>query len=134
MRILSDPKSMNLEKLIPYLAISVIATLIDFSTYIILLNVFSWYYIYANMISIVFGILSKFSLNRVITFKDRNDKSWKHQLRRFLLVSGSGFILSNVVLVLSIELINIPEEISKIIAIGVVFAYTFILHNFYSFK
>ena len=134
MKILSDTKSMNLEKLMSYLAVSVIASLIDFSTYIILLNLFSWYYIYANMASITLGISSKFSLNRIITFKDRNDKLWQHQFRRFLLVSGSGLILSNFVLALSIELINIPEDISKILAIGVVFVYTFILHNFYSFK
>lgn len=86
------------------------------------------------MISIIFGILTKFSLNRTFTFKDRNDKPWEHQFRRFLLVSGSGFILSNIILALSIELGNIPEEFSKIIAIGFVFVYTFILHNFYSFK
>ena len=134
MRLLSNINSTNLKKIIPYLAVSVIATLIDFSAYIILLNVFSWYYIYANMVSIVFGILSKFSLNRLITFKDRNDKPWQHQFRRFLMVSGSGFILSNIVLALSIEIINIPEDISKVLAIGVVFSYTFVLHNFYSFK
>ena len=134
MRILTEIKSTNLKKIIPYLAVSVIATLIDFSTYIILLNIFSWFYIYANMVSIALGIVSKFSLNRIITFKDRNEKPWQHQFRRFLLVSGSGFLISNLVLALSIELINIPEDISKILAIGVVFVYTFILHNFYSFK
>ncbi|MHA2027929.1 MAG: GtrA family protein [Candidatus Kariarchaeaceae archaeon] len=124
----------NIEKLIPYLIISVIATAIDLGSYLYLLNILSWHYILANIISIILGILTKFSLNKAITFKDRNEKTWQQQFRRFITVSGSGFILSNFVLAFLVEVIEISEEISKIIAIGVVFFYTFVLHNFYSFK
>ncbi|MCE7734012.1 MAG: GtrA family protein [Candidatus Heimdallarchaeota archaeon] len=120
--------------MIPYLFISILATIIDFGTFVLVLNILNWHYLLANAISITFGILTKFSLNKIITFKNRKDNHWKTQFRRFITVSGTGFLLSNFVLYVSIEFILLDDLLAKIIAIGMVFVYTFILHNFYSFK
>lgn len=126
--------SIKSRQLILYLLISVLATAVDLGLFLLLLNVFDWHYLFANIFSITFGILTKFSLNKLITFKDRIGKTWQQQFQRFIIVSGSGFVLSNLVLAVLIEIFRIDELISKIFGMGVVFAYTFVLHNFYSFK
>ncbi|MFV2016662.1 MAG: GtrA family protein [Candidatus Heimdallarchaeota archaeon] len=122
------------KRMIPYLLISVLATAVDLGSFLLLLNILDWHYLIANMLSIVFGILTKFSLNRFITFKDRIKRKWQQQFQRFLIVSGSGFVLSNLVLVVLIEILEISEPASKVVTIGIVFIYTFILHNLYSFN
>ncbi|MCH8907519.1 MAG: GtrA family protein [Candidatus Heimdallarchaeota archaeon] len=122
------------KKILPYLIISTIATIIDFSAYLVFLNFFLVHFLIANIISLSLGISTKFSLNKLITFKERKLINWKQQFGRFLLVSGSGFILSNLILYTLVESQKMNKEISKLIAIGILFFYTFVMHNFYSFE
>ena len=122
------------KRIVPYLSISAFATAVDLGSFLLLLNVLNWHYLFANMLSTSLGIFTKFSLNKIITFKDRYDRSWQSQFQRFLMVSGSGFILSIIALGILIEIFNISKQISKVMAIGIVFIYTFFLHNLYSFN
>lgn len=127
-------KRLEFKKLVLYLLISIFATVIDFSSFVIFLNIFGLHYLASNVISRILGIFTKFSLNKKLTFKDRTENSWKTQFRRFLLVSGSGFVVSLTVLFLAVEFLELPKIYAKVFEIGIVFIYTFILHNKYSFN
>lgn len=121
-------------KVVPYLIISVIATAIDLSLFAILLTYFSVHFLIANTLALSSGISTKFSLNKLFTFKERKLMTWQHQFRRFLVVSGGGFILSTLILYSLVDLQNLDATFAKVVATGFVFVYTFVLHNLYSFE
>ena len=125
---------LELKRLSHYLSISILATFVDFSIFILFINIIGLHYLISNLFSRILGILTKFSLNKFYTFKDRNENSSKNQFKRFLIVSGSGFIVSLVFLFIAVELIGLPKLYAKLFEIGIVFTYTFILHNKYSFN
>jgi len=116
-----------------YLALSIFITVLDISVMSLLVEVIGLYYIYSVTISYIIAFLMKFILNREWVFKD-SPGVWITQLRRFTIVSVSGLLLTNVVMWIGVEYLLIHYFIVKVAAVGVVFIWTYIFHNMYSFK
>lgn len=116
-----------------YLAISVLATLIDLGLLILLVELVGAYYLLAATISYSCSVLTKFTLNKKAIFTEA-EGFWMSQLARFWVVSITGLVITNVILYIGVDILLFPYILTKLGAIGVVFIWTFLLHSFFSFK
>ena len=122
-----------LKKSIVYLSISAFATLLDVSLLIVGVEILGFYYIISATISYSTSVLLKFSMNKLFVFNKRPGE-WKSQMRRFVSVSINGLILTNLFMYIGVELLSFLYLYAKIVTIGLVFIFTAIFHNFFSFS
>ncbi|MHA1864451.1 MAG: GtrA family protein [Candidatus Thorarchaeota archaeon] len=116
-----------------YMAISVLATLIDVGLLILLVELVGVYYLLAITISYSCSVITKFILNKKTIFTEA-EGYWMSQFARFWVVSLTGLAITNVIMYFGVDILLLTYLLSKIGAIGVVFIWTLILHSFFSFK
>ncbi len=116
-----------------YLAVSIFITLLDIGVLYFLVDFIGIYYILSATLSYLIALLSKFALNREWVFKD-SPGIWMEQLGRFTIVSVSGLLLTNAVMWVGVEYLLLHYLAVKVAAVGIVFIWTYVLHNAYSFK
>ncbi len=105
---------------------------LDFVVYTLLVTQVGFVYWAANCISVIAGITCSFTLNRQFNFKVK-DKT----LRRFLTFAGvglSGMVLSNIILYVCIEQMELDQLISKLASIVLVVLFQFLLNKYVTFK
>jgi putative flippase GtrA len=120
-------------KLLKYVTVSIVITAIDVGLLMLLVEVFMLHYLLAVSVSYTFALLSKFALNKFWVFNNAQG-FWTEQLGRFTLVSASGLILSNIIMCGGIDKLFLFYLVVKMVSIAVVFAWTFVFHNIFSFR
>lgn len=118
--------------LILYGIIGSFTSFLDFCIFTLLTNVFGFYYLAANCISVLAGITTSFLLNRSINFKVKDH--YKRRFVVFLCVGLCGLVLSNIILYLGIDKLHSNETIVKLASIVLVVGFQFILNKFVTFK
>lgn len=121
----------NLRNLILYGIIGCGASLLDFSIYTLLVHT-EVYYVVANSISVLAGIITSFILNRQYNFKVKDNT--KRRFAIFLTVGLSGMLLSNFILYICIDQFDINKLISKLLSIALVVFLQFIINKSITFK
>jgi putative flippase GtrA len=117
-----------------YNVIAGLATMTDFSIFIILSKKLAVWYVAATFVSAVFGGVVSFVLNRNWAFMSKNGKLSKQAVRYFLVWNGSIF-LNTAGLYLIVETTHINEIISKImVAIIVGVGFNFLMYKYFIFK
>lgn len=131
LKIMSSRLILKFRELILYGVIGCFSSGLDFIAFTILtkLNI---HYIIANIISVLLGISTSFTLNRKYNFKVK-DRTL-HRFAIFLLVGLIGLVLSTVILWYTMTQLNIIEPIAKIISIVGVVVFQFILNKYITFK
>ena len=122
-----------MRNLLVYLVISACVTLLDIVLLVLFVELFFVHYLIAVTISYTLAILMKFSLTKKFVFQSAKG-FWMGQLARFTTVSASGLLLTNIVMFVGVDLFYIQYILSKIWAVGIVFFWTFVMHNVFSFK
>jgi len=118
--------------LILYGLIGGLSSSIDFLIYTILVKFVLENYLVANSLSVTVGILISFTLNRKYNFKV-TDKTVK-RLLIFFAVGFSGMIVSNALLYLFIDVMQLNEILSKLMSIVVVVICQFLVNKYVTFK
>lgn len=118
--------------LILYGLIGGLSSSVDFIVYTALVKYVMENYLIANSLSVTVGILISFTLNRKYNFKV-TDKTAKRFLM-FFAVGFSGMIVSNVLLYLFIDVMQLNEILSKLLSIVVVVICQFIVNKYITFK
>lgn len=118
--------------LILYGIIGSASAALDFLLYTFLVIVLSWHYIISNCISVLAGISTSFSLNRAYNFKVKDQITKRFSI--FLCVGLCGMLLSNFILYLCIEYIQINKISSKILSIILVVFFQFLFNKYITFK
>lgn len=116
-----------------YVFISIFATLIDIVLLYIGVEYLNLFYLVSATISYATSVLTKFTLNKYLVFQNRPGK-WNNQLKRFVMVSVNGLIITNILLFIGVSFFKLSYIISKLITVAIVFIYTATLHNFVSFS
>jgi putative flippase GtrA len=116
-----------------YLVISACVTLLDIVLLVLFVELFFVHYLIAVTVSYSLAILMKFSLTKKFVFQSTKG-FWMGQLARFTTISASGLLLTNMVMFVGVDLFHIQYILSKIWAVGIVFFWTFVMHNVFSFK
>lgn len=125
--------SMGSKKVGVYLLISLLVTSLDLALLFLLLECFELHYLLGASISYSSAVITKFALNKISIFKSV-EGIWFEQLARFWIVSLSGLALTNLGMYVGVDIIGLSYFFSKLGCIGLVFIWTFILHNVFSFK
>ena len=105
---------------------------LDFLIYTLLVSVFGWYYIVSNSLSVIAGITTSFTLNRNYNFKVR-DKT-KQRFSIFLTVGLCGMMVSNLILWCCIDKMEMNKIVSKLLSIGIVVLFQFLINKYITFK
>lgn len=118
--------------LILYGIIGGFSATIDFLIFYALTTFGDVFYLYANIISVTFGITISFILNRNFNFKVK-DKVLK-RFSIFISVGLGGLLLSSLLLYLFIDIFILEKIISKILSIVLVVVIQFFVNKFITFK
>lgn len=130
MKILSYiPKS--LRHLILYGIIGCCSSSLDFILYTLLVH-YGVFYVIANSISVVAGIVTSFLLNRQHNFKVKDNTGRRFAI--FLTVGLCGMLLSNLMLSICVEQFELNKIVSKLLSIALVVFMQFIINQYITFK
>jgi len=111
-----------------------IATAIDFLVYIVLVEFFGLWYVFAAAFSAFCGAVSNFLLGRHWTFLAHDDK-WHHQAQRYTLIALGSMGLNTGGIYLLTDGMGVQYILSKVIvAIIVAIAFNYPLQRYYVFK
>ncbi len=119
---------------IRYNIIAIIATMVDFSVFVLFNDVFNFWYVLSSFLSAFIGGITAFILNRSWAFSAKN-KEIKTQALKYVFVWLGSITLNTYGLFLLVENTNFSEIISKIIiAVFVGVVYNFFMSRFFVFK
>lgn len=105
---------------------------LDFLLYTLFVSVLHWHYILSNCISVLVGITTSFILNRKYNFKVTDDTQRRFAI--FLTVGLAGMMLSNFILYICIEIIQLNPLLSKILSIILVVFLQFLTNKYITFR
>ena len=110
-------------------------TLISYVTYCILVF-FHANYLFASIIGFIVSVANAFYWNNKYVFKDATGR--RSLLSSFIKTvsayAGTGLILSNILLIIWVELFHMNELIAPIINLLITIPLNFILNKFWAFK
>lgn len=118
-------------ELILYGIIGSISSGLDFAVFTLLTKA-GIYYVYANICSVLFGIITSFVLNRKYNFKVKDKTARRFAI--FLTVGLMGLVLSTVILWLLYTRMGMNELTSKLISIAGVVLVQFLLNKYITFR
>lgn len=118
--------------LILYGLIGSFTSFLDFCFFSLLANYLGLNYIVANCLSVLVGITTSFLLNRAYNFKVKDH--YKRRFVVFLSVGLCGLMLSNVILYIGIDLLQVKDLTVKLASIVLVVGFQFLLNKFVTFK
>lgn len=122
----------NISQLVLYGIIGAVSASIDFLVFNILVMVVGIYYIAANCLSVLVGIVTSFTLNRTLNFKVTDKVVARFSL--FFSAGLLGLFLSNIIMWIGVERFCLSENITKIISIFVVALIQFVFNKSITFK
>jgi len=104
---------------------------LDFAIYTFLVQIVGFQYLIANCMSVFVGITTSFILNRNYNFKVKDHV--KRRFGIFLTVGLCGLLLSNLILYLCIDIMEMNKIISKLLSIVMVVFFQFLLNKYLTF-
>lgn len=105
---------------------------LDFLLYTLFVNVFNWHYLFSNCVSVLAGITTSFTLNRTYNFKVK-DQTVKRMLI-FFTVGLCGMLMSNLILYVCIDCLEMNKIVSKLLSIGLVVIAQFVINKYITFR
>lgn len=120
------------KNLIFYCIIGLISILIDISIFRILISYFHLDYKISNIISVNFGIINSFFLNKNFNYKTKD-----HEIKRFIsfyFIGLLGLIFSTILLQIFVDMIKFEIFISKYLTIFIISFLQYVLNHYITFK
>lgn len=105
---------------------------LDFCIYTLLVRVLGIHYLLANCVSVLAGIVTSFTLNRSFNFKVKDHA--KRRFAIFLTVGLCGMLLSNLILYVLIDVLEVNELFSKLMSIACVVFLQFLANKYITFS
>lgn len=118
--------------LILYGIIGSVSAAFDFLLFTIFVDVLFWHYIVSNCISVLAGISTSFVLNRAYNFKVKDQITRRFAI--FLTVGLCGMALSNFILYVCVDCIQLNKIVSKMLSIVIVVFFQFFINKYITFK
>ncbi|WP_457553710.1 GtrA family protein [Desulfobacula sp.] len=119
------------KQLFRYLLSGMASTIVDFGTYILLIN-FSLGFVTASVLARILSVLVHFSANRYFTFSYR-DAPQMREIARYLMVVVFNLLSSIFLIYIFIRFLSVGEVLAKVIAQMVLFFATYVLLNGFVF-
>lgn len=114
--------------------VSIVASTVDFVVFILLNNLFLFWYVFSAIIGAVSGGITAFILNRNWVFKEHTNQL-KKQIISYTLVWIGSVVLNTGGLYLLVENSNLSEVFAKVIITGFVgISYNYTMSKYFIFK
>lgn len=126
----------NLVQFVKFGLVGVSNTVIAYVVYLLVLQTGA-YYVVANLTGFFVSVINAFYWNNRFVFQPEEGKKRSVPLafcKTLISYSGTGVVLSNALLLLWVELVQIPEEIAPVINLLITIPLNFILNKFWAFK
>ena len=111
-------------------------TLISYCIYAILV-LLHINYVVANIIGYIVSIFNAYYWNNKVVFKKEKGEHrvwWKVLMKTFISYSGTGLILSNILLIIWVDGFNIHEMIAPIVNMLITVPLNYILNKYWAYK
>ena len=112
----SESKNKSVVQFVMFMFIGFINWMVNYVTYSVLVAV-GVNYIVGNIAGFILSVLSSYLLNGKFVFKKEDDEGeriwWKVLLRLYISYAGTGLILSNVLLWLWIDIVNLSQYLGE---------------------
>lgn len=112
--------------------VGVLNTLVTLAVIFLLKEVLGVFYVIANWIGFVFGVLNSYFFNKIWTFKSKNPVKGEAVL--FFAVTGVCYLIQLGALVLMKEVMKIPFFWAQLIAMVIYTGFGFLGNNFVTFR
>lgn len=133
---LSDEQWEAFLQFIKFGIVGVSNTLIHYFTYLICIFV-GCHYLIASVIGFMVSVINAFYWNNKYVFvqKENTTRSlWQAFLKTFLSYAGTGLVLENVLLVIWVSFLHVPEAIAPLVTLLITIPINFILNKFWAFR
>ena len=133
---LSDTRWEAFLQFIKFGIVGVSNTLIHYFTYLICIFA-GCHYLIASVIGFFVSVVNAFYWNNKYVFvKEENATRslWQAFLKTFLSYAGTGLVLENVLLVIWVRFLHVPEAIAPLVTLLITIPINFILNKFWAFK
>ena len=118
-------------QILKFVIVGGIATIIDLSIYYIAYHFFNIPPLISNILSFSISVLYNYTASVKWVFIINRDKSRNRMFFEFMIFSIIGLFITEVLLWMFIDFININEMISKIISTGIVMIFNFITRKLF---
>ncbi len=111
-------------------------TLISYLTYVCLTYI-GLPYIIANIIAFVVSVLNSFFWSSSFVFKKSNDEyrnPFFTLIKTFLSYAGTGLILSNILLFVFVEKLNISKYVAPLFSLIITIPINFLINKYWAYK
>ena len=96
-----------------------------------------WNYILGSIVGFVVSVTNSFYWNNKYVFKQENGKHRSilaSYVKTFLSYAATGLVLANILLVIWVELLHLPELLGPIVSLLVTIPLNFILNKLWAFR
>lgn len=110
-------------------------TLISYIVYLILVKL-QVNYLIANIVGFIVSVLNSYYWNNKYVFKKQDGEQriwWKSLIKTFVCYAVTGLGLSNILLVMWVEWLKIPEEIAPLISLLITVPLNYFINKFWAF-
>lgn len=132
-RLMDDPRTKQLIKLVKFGITGVMNTAVDFLVYTLLVSFFSVGLYLSQIISYSCGMLNSYIVNRKWTFSTQNG-FFSQELLRFILLNLSMMLLGMGIIYLCTQKLLLHRLAAKLISTLLVLAVNFLISNFWVFR
>lgn len=126
----------KLQQFVKFGVVGLSNTLISYVVYVVLVFM-GVYYLLASLIGFVVSVLNAYYWNNKYVFQTDVGESrvwWKILIKTFASYAGTGLVLSNILLILWVEVLHLPEIIAPLINLIVTIPLNFVLNKYWAFK
>lgn len=129
------PSQGILGQFIKYFLVGGLSTLVHWSVFTLLTEVFDLHYLFiAQPMGFFCGLLINYTLSIHFVFNNRSIKNPWAERGLFFLTAFIGFIIDSILLYLFVDLAEIDPKIAKVLSAGITFAWNFLSKKFILFK
>ena len=126
----------NITQFIKFGIVGVSNTLISYIVYYIFLKLGA-HYLVASIIAFITSVLNSYFWNNRYVFRKKEGERriwWRTLIKTFISYAGTGLVLSNLLLILWIEVCGIPEELAPVINYMVTIPANFLINKFWAYR
>ncbi len=123
-----------LSEFVKYFIAGGLAFIVDFSILMLLYRLFHVHYLMATAIGLLFGFTITYLLSIKWVFRYRSVSDQKSEVSIFFFIGIIGFILSELIMWIGVDILLLTVPMTKLIAAGIVFVWNFLIRKILLFR
>jgi len=123
-----------LSEFLKYFVAGGLAFVFDFSVLMLLYRIFHVHYLIAAAIGLLFGFTITYVLSIKWVFRNRSVSDQRSEVSIFFVIGMVGFVLSELIMWIGVDILLFTVPMTKLIATGIVFVWNFLIRKILLFR